>query len=391
MLREEFLHYLRIREWQDLHAQLRQAARNAGLTLNDVAADPDRIHIAVLSGLLSQVGLREERDQGVPRRPRRQVHDLPRLAAGEEAAALGDGRRAGGDLPAVRAHRRPDRAGVDRAARRAPGQAHLLGAALVAQARGRRRHRARHAARHPDRRRPQRRPRPHRPGDRTRAVHPARARRGRLGHPPPLLPRQPGAARGRRGAGAPGAAARPRRRRGDARRVLRGARSRSDVVSGRHFDSWWKKESRRPPGAARLHRGDAAHRAGRRRRPHRLPRPRRGGRAHAAAVVRVRAGRALRRRHGGRAGGRAAPGRPHSVHLAGAGPARGAGHGPDPHAAQAAPAAVRARARPRPRGARPPAGRRANRCSTGWSASWAGCAASTSRARRGSSTGCPST
>jgi ATP-dependent helicase HrpA len=60
LLREEFLHYLRIREWQDLHAQLRQAARNAGLTLNDVDADPDRIHMAVLSGLLSQVGLRDD-------------------------------------------------------------------------------------------------------------------------------------------------------------------------------------------------------------------------------------------------------------------------------------------------------------------------------------------
>ena len=31
LLREEFLHYLRIREWQDLHAQLRAAARSAGL------------------------------------------------------------------------------------------------------------------------------------------------------------------------------------------------------------------------------------------------------------------------------------------------------------------------------------------------------------------------
>jgi ATP-dependent helicase HrpA len=59
LLREEFLHFLRIREWQDLHGQLRSAARNAGMTLNDVPADPDRIHLAVLSGLLSQVGLRE--------------------------------------------------------------------------------------------------------------------------------------------------------------------------------------------------------------------------------------------------------------------------------------------------------------------------------------------
>ncbi|MDT7618112.1 MAG: ATP-dependent helicase HrpA, partial [Pseudonocardiales bacterium] len=58
-LREEFLHYLRIREWQDLHAQLRSAARNAGMTPNDTAADADHIHISVLAGLLSQVGLRE--------------------------------------------------------------------------------------------------------------------------------------------------------------------------------------------------------------------------------------------------------------------------------------------------------------------------------------------
>ena len=69
-LREEFLHYLRIREWQDLHAQLRSAARNAGMTLTDTdatapmsgaASGPlaDRIHISVLAGLLSQVGLKE--------------------------------------------------------------------------------------------------------------------------------------------------------------------------------------------------------------------------------------------------------------------------------------------------------------------------------------------
>ena len=58
-LRADFLHFLRIREWQDLHTQLRQAARNAGLTPNDTDATPDKIHIAVLSGLLSQIGLRE--------------------------------------------------------------------------------------------------------------------------------------------------------------------------------------------------------------------------------------------------------------------------------------------------------------------------------------------
>ncbi|WP_181780074.1 ATP-dependent RNA helicase HrpA, partial [Pseudonocardia pini] len=60
-LREEYLHYLRIREWWDLHGQLKQAARSAKMTVNDAPADPDRIHQALLAGLLSQVGLLEER------------------------------------------------------------------------------------------------------------------------------------------------------------------------------------------------------------------------------------------------------------------------------------------------------------------------------------------
>ncbi|MGD9531994.1 MAG: ATP-dependent RNA helicase HrpA, partial [Pseudonocardia sp.] len=62
LCRDEFLHVLRIREWQDLHGQLRQAARAAGLHENDLsaAADPDRVHQALLSGLLSQIGLLDE-------------------------------------------------------------------------------------------------------------------------------------------------------------------------------------------------------------------------------------------------------------------------------------------------------------------------------------------
>ncbi len=58
MCREEFLHYLRIREWQDLVGQLRQIAKSLGVTESDQPADPARIHSAVLAGLLSHVGLR---------------------------------------------------------------------------------------------------------------------------------------------------------------------------------------------------------------------------------------------------------------------------------------------------------------------------------------------
>ncbi|MFZ1993560.1 MAG: ATP-dependent RNA helicase HrpA, partial [Solirubrobacteraceae bacterium] len=58
----EFLHYLRIREWQDLVAQLENTAREVGLTLNDAPADGvvgDQIHGALLSGLLSHLGMKD--------------------------------------------------------------------------------------------------------------------------------------------------------------------------------------------------------------------------------------------------------------------------------------------------------------------------------------------
>ena len=59
MCREEFLHYLRIREWQDLRGQLRTIAAGLGITESDQPADASRIHNALLSGLLSHVGVRD--------------------------------------------------------------------------------------------------------------------------------------------------------------------------------------------------------------------------------------------------------------------------------------------------------------------------------------------
>ncbi|MBM7775125.1 ATP-dependent helicase HrpA [Actinokineospora baliensis] len=55
----EFLNYLRIREWQDIHSQLRQVARQLGVTANEVPAAPQNVHIALLSGLLSHIGFRD--------------------------------------------------------------------------------------------------------------------------------------------------------------------------------------------------------------------------------------------------------------------------------------------------------------------------------------------
>ena len=57
LCKNEYLHYLRIREWQDLHAQLRQSVRDLDVVPNSVEAQPQAVHRALLSGLLSHLGM----------------------------------------------------------------------------------------------------------------------------------------------------------------------------------------------------------------------------------------------------------------------------------------------------------------------------------------------
>jgi ATP-dependent helicase HrpA len=60
LCKRELLHYLRVREWQDLYGQLRSVARELELQVDDDApADPGQVHRALLAGLLSHVGLRD--------------------------------------------------------------------------------------------------------------------------------------------------------------------------------------------------------------------------------------------------------------------------------------------------------------------------------------------
>jgi ATP-dependent helicase HrpA len=61
MCRAEFLNYLRIREWQELEAQLRQVAKQLKIEVGRAADEPDGdgIHQALLAGLLSHIGLRD--------------------------------------------------------------------------------------------------------------------------------------------------------------------------------------------------------------------------------------------------------------------------------------------------------------------------------------------
>ena len=310
-VKREFLHYLRIREWQDLHGQLRGTARRLGMTVGDAGrgarreGHPRRAHrrAAVPRRAAGGAGPDPRRQAGaarsrVPRHPQHPVRDRPRHAAGEEAAALGRGRRAGRDQPAVRPHGGAHRPGGGRAAGRAPGQAAVLRAALGRQARLGRGHRAGHAVRAAARRGPPRAVRLDRPGRVPGAVHPACPRHGGVDDAPPLLGRQPASDRaGRRPRGA-GPAARHRRRRRDPVRALR----RPDPRRRRLHPALRPLVEDRPPRAARPAHPDAgdAHQRGRGR-----PGARRGlsGRGppdtgpHPAAVVRVRARRRGGRRH----------------------------------------------------------------------------------------------
>jgi ATP-dependent helicase HrpA len=61
MCRAEHLNYLRVREWQDFESQLRQVAKQVGLKppARGGTRDEDRIHQALLTGLLSHIGLRD--------------------------------------------------------------------------------------------------------------------------------------------------------------------------------------------------------------------------------------------------------------------------------------------------------------------------------------------
>jgi ATP-dependent helicase HrpA len=60
LCKAEFLHYLRVREWQDLFIQLRQATRGLGVTLSSAPEATTRIHQSLLAGLLSHVGMYEQ-------------------------------------------------------------------------------------------------------------------------------------------------------------------------------------------------------------------------------------------------------------------------------------------------------------------------------------------
>ena len=59
LCRDEHLNFLRIREWADVHSQLRTIVADLGMAQNREDAEPDEVHRALLSGLLSHVGQKD--------------------------------------------------------------------------------------------------------------------------------------------------------------------------------------------------------------------------------------------------------------------------------------------------------------------------------------------
>ncbi len=243
MCKAEFLNYLRIREWQDIHGQLRQVARtmkvqSAGGRGPEQGAGqeaaPDAVHRSLLAGLLSHVGLKGGgleggKDSGkneylgargakfavfpgsaLFKKPPRWVMSAELVETSRLWA-----RSMGGQCP--------DRARVDRAAGAASGQTHLQRAALGAEAGVGGGVRAGDAVRRTGSGPAEGRLRPDRRGDLARPVPAQRAGGGRLADPPPVLPRQPQAAGRGRGPGAPRPAPRHPGGRRDAVRLLRPA------------------------------------------------------------------------------------------------------------------------------------------------------------------------
>jgi ATP-dependent helicase HrpA len=60
LCRAEYLNYLRIREWQDLQGQLQRLAGDLGVAVDSSSAERTVVHLSLLAGLLSQIGMKVE-------------------------------------------------------------------------------------------------------------------------------------------------------------------------------------------------------------------------------------------------------------------------------------------------------------------------------------------
>src|SRR5690606_20212410 len=67
----EFLSFMRLREWRDVHHQLKLACAELGFHENQIEADYEAVHRALLSGLLSQIATLDEQREYLGTRNRK--------------------------------------------------------------------------------------------------------------------------------------------------------------------------------------------------------------------------------------------------------------------------------------------------------------------------------
>jgi ATP-dependent helicase HrpA len=69
LCRAEYLNYLRVREWQDLQSQLQRLAGDLGVAVDSSSAERSVVHLSLLAGLLSQIGMLYQSGRADPARP----------------------------------------------------------------------------------------------------------------------------------------------------------------------------------------------------------------------------------------------------------------------------------------------------------------------------------
>ena len=69
--KKNFLSYMRMREWRDIHRQLHILLRDLDIKSNESAASYESLHKAILSGMLSHIGFRAEQKEYLGARNRR--------------------------------------------------------------------------------------------------------------------------------------------------------------------------------------------------------------------------------------------------------------------------------------------------------------------------------
>lgn len=62
MCKQEYLNFLRIREWQDIYTQLRTVAKQMGIHPNEDDAAEQSVHVSLLAGLLSHIGMKDVKE-----------------------------------------------------------------------------------------------------------------------------------------------------------------------------------------------------------------------------------------------------------------------------------------------------------------------------------------